>query len=223
MIEYQANGGTASGYLARPEGGTGVGKGVIVIQEWWGLVPHIKDIANRFSRLGYAALAPDLWDGKQTTGRPDESGRMLMALDIENAAKKIAGAVEALRAHGGVTGKVGVVGFCMGGKLALYAATKLNQDVGACVDFYGVHPNVKPDFASLKCPVLGIFGEKDASVPPAAARELESTIKAAGGKIDVQIYPADHAFFNDTRPEVYDAASADDAWHRTTAFFAANL
>src|SRR6266567_1705690 len=165
MIEYGANGGTAHGYLAEPDGG-GNGKGVIVIQEWWGLAPHIQDVADRFARLGYRALAPDLWDGKLTTN-PDEAGRMLMALDVDDAAKKLRGAAAALHAHG-AHGKLGVVGFCMGGQLALYAATAMPDDIGACVNFYGIHPKVKPDYARLKAPVLAMFGAKDASVTPAA-------------------------------------------------------
>src|SRR5688572_8760307 len=110
MIEYQANGAQAQGYLARPDG-DGHGKGVIVIQEWWGLVPHIQDLCERFAREGYLALAPDLWDGKKTRD-PDEAGRLFMALNIDDAAKKLSGAVAALHAHG-ATGKVAAVGFCM--------------------------------------------------------------------------------------------------------------
>jgi carboxymethylenebutenolidase len=217
MIEYTANGGKAAGYLAEAK----TGKGVIVIQEWWGLAPHIKDVADRFAGAGFTALAPDLWDGKLATS-PDEAGRMLMALNIDEAEKKIRGAVAALRAHG-VTGKVGVVGFCMGGQLALYAATKLPDDIGACVNFYGIHPKVQPDYPRLKAPVLGIFGEKDPMVTPDAARQIEASIKKAGGRCEIRLYPAGHAFFNDTRKDVHDPTCAADAWKRTTEFFAANL
>jgi carboxymethylenebutenolidase len=218
-IEYRANGGKAMGYLAQPEQPNG--KGVIVIQEWWGLVPHIRDVTDRFAGLGYLALAPDLWDGKQTKS-PDEAGRMLMALDIDDASQKLRGAVAALRAHG-VAGKVGVVGFCMGGQLALYAAGALPDDIGACVDFYGIHPRVRPDYAAMTAPVLGIFGANDPSVPPAIGEEIARTIRAAGGKCTTHVFPAQHAFFNDTRPEVYDADSSAQAWRLTTEFFKENL
>lgn len=220
MIEYVIDGKKASGYLASPA--TPTGKGVIVLQEWWGLVPHIQDVADRFAAAGYAALAPDLWDGKKATN-PDEASRLFMALEIDKAEKQIRGAIAALRERAGVKGQVGVVGFCLGGQLALYTACASPDDVGAAVDFYGVHPNVKPDFARLKAPVLGIFGERDPYVTPAAVRELEAQIKKAGGSIEVFSYPADHAFFNDTRREVYDAKAAADAWDRTLAFFGRHL
>src|SRR5215470_10503165 len=116
LIEFQANGSKAQGYLAKPDG-AGNGKGVIVVQEWWGLVPHIEDIADRFAAEGYVALAPDLWDGTRAQS-PDEAGRLLMALNISDAAQKLAGAAAALSANG-AHGKVGVIGFCMGGQLAL--------------------------------------------------------------------------------------------------------
>jgi carboxymethylenebutenolidase len=221
MIEYVANGGKAHGYLARPDDGKGNGKGIIVLQEWWGLVPHIQDIADRFAKLGYTALAPDLWDGKKTTS-PDEAGRLLMALDVDDATKKLRGAVAALHANG-ASGKLGVVGFCMGGQLALYAATTTPDDIGACVNFYGIHPRVKPDYARLKAPVLSIFGAQDASVPPAKGEEIAAAIRAAGGRCEVHVFDSGHAFFNDTRPQVYNADHSKKAWALTTDFFAANL
>jgi carboxymethylenebutenolidase len=220
IIEYQANGGKARGYLARPEG-KGNGKGVIVIQEWWGLMPHIQDVAERFAKEGYLALAPDLWDGKKTTS-PDEAGRMLMALNIDDAHQKLAGAVAALHANG-AQGKLGVVGFCMGGQLALYTACALPKEIGACADFYGIHPKVKPDYAALEAPVLLIFGEKDPTVTPANGKEMAKAIAAAGKKVEVEVYPAAHAFFNNDRPEVYDEAAARSAWKKTLDLFTANL
>src|SRR5919198_1571582 len=139
MIEFPANGGTCSGYLALPKGEGGNRRGVVVIQEWWGLVPHIKDVVDRFAAEGYAALAPDLWHGEQTTN-PDEAGRLMMALNVDRAERDLRGAVEALKVEAGLSGQVGVVGFCMGGQLALLAATTSGNQVGAVVDFYGLHP-----------------------------------------------------------------------------------
>lgn len=221
MIEFESNGGTAQGYLATPEGGGG--PGVVVIQEWWGLVPHIKDVADRFAREGFVALAPDIYRGRSTTS-PDEAGKLMMALDIEQAEKDLRGAVEYLLRHEAVEGRsVGTVGFCMGGVLSLYAASK-NERVGACVVFYGIHPKVKPDLERLRAPVLGIYAERDESVPPEAVRELESKLEALGKRAEMHIYPGtDHAFFNDTRPEVYDAEAAADAWRRTLEFFHQHL
>lgn len=209
------------GYLAVPGQPNGVG--VIVLQEWWGLVPHIKSIADRFANAGFTALAPDLYHGATTTS-PDEAGRKLMALNIGQAAKDLQVSVEVLLNHPTVTHrKLAAVGFCMGGQLALLAATVSDQ-IGATVDFYGIHPNIKPDFSKLAGPVLGIFGEQDESVPPAAVQQLEAAIRQAGGAIETHTYPnASHAFFNDTRPEVYNAEAATDAWNRTLRFLQQSL
>lgn len=220
MVEFPSNGETASGYLAVPER---KGPGIIVIQEWWGLVPHIKDVCDRFAAAGYVALAPDLYHGK-TTSSPDEAGKLMMALRIDQAERDLRGAINFLLNHQSTEGdKVGTIGFCMGGALSLYAATK-NPQVGACVVFYGIHPNVKPDLANLQAPVLGIFAERDSFVPPQAARELERQLKELGKSVEVHIYPdTDHAFFNDQRPEVYNKAAAEDAWNRVLKFFSENL
>jgi carboxymethylenebutenolidase len=221
MIEFQSNGGTARGYLATPEGGRG--PGVVVIQEWWGLVPHIKDVADRFAAEGFVALAPDLYHG-DVARSPDEAGKLMMALNIEQTEKDLRGAVRHLLSHEATEGgSVGTVGFCMGGVLSLYAASK-NEQVGACVVFYGIHSKVKPDFENLRAPVLGLYAEKDQSVPPEAVRALEEKMAEHGKSIETHTYPGtDHAFFNDTRPEVYDAGAAADAWRRTIAFLRKHL
>ncbi len=221
MVNFSSNGGTGSGYLAIPDKGTG--PGVLVIQEWWGLVDHIKDVCDRFANEGYVALAPDLYHGK-TTRSPDEAGKLMMAMQIDEAEKDLRGAIKFLINHEASTAdKVGTVGFCMGGALSLYAATK-NPQVGACVVFYGGHPNVKPDLANLQAPMLGIYAERDGSVTPESVRELERQLKALGKSVEVNIYPGvDHAFFNDQRADVYNAKAAADAWRRTIEFFAKHL
>ena len=220
MVTFQSNGGSASGYLSLPQ--SGKGPGVIVIQEWWGLLPHIKDVADRFAAEGYVALAPDLYHGESTKS-PDEAGKLMMALRIDEAEKDLRGAVNYLLNHEATTGdKVGTVGFCMGGALSLYAASK-NPQVAACVVFYGIHPNVKPDLANLKAPVLGIYAELDGYVTPAVVHELEAKLKEHGKSAEMHIYPGlDHGFFNDTR-EVYDEAGAKDAWRRVLDFFGKHL
>lgn len=221
-IEVRANGEMMSGYLAEPPAGKANGRGLVVIQEWWGLVPHIIDVADRLAAEGYLVLAPDLWRGERTTS-PDEAARLFMALNVPRAEKDLRGAIAAL-AERGARGKVGVIGFCMGGQLALYAATTSPERVGAAVDFYGIHPNVHPDFTKIACPVLGLFGEEDASVSPEAVHKLAGVIRAAGGTITTAIYPgAGHAFFNDARPEAYNPAAAADAWNKTLAFLRDNL
>jgi carboxymethylenebutenolidase len=186
-------------------------------------VDHIKDLCDRFAGEGFVALAPDLYHGKSTKS-PDEAGKLMMALRIDEAERDLSAAAQYLANHDSTSGeKIGVVGFCMGGALALYTATK-NSKIGACVVFYGGHPNVKPDLANLHAPVLGLYGENDRSVTPAVVRDLEQRLKTLGKQIEVKIYPgADHAFFNDTRPQVYNAEAAADAWQRTVDFLRKNL
>ena len=201
MVSFQANGGTSSGYLAVTTSGKGLG--IIVMQEWWGLVNHIKDVCDRFATAGFTALAPDLYNGK-TTKSLDEAGKMMMALNIGEAEKTIKGAIQYLLQQPTVSSeKVGSVGFCMGGQLALFAAT-LNPKIGTTVDFYGIHPHVKPDYSRLAGPVLGLFAEKDDLATPDAIAKLKKDIAAAGKSIETHVYPGTtHAFFNDTRPQVH--------------------
>jgi len=221
MIEFQANGRTATGYLARPTSGRG--HGILVIQEYWGLVDHIKDVADRFAAEGFFALAPDLYHGEKAKS-PDAAGKLMMALNIAETAKELRGAADALIGVGGVAPKqVGIVGFCMGGQLALYGACEFPERIVAAVDFYGVHPNVALRVERLGGPVLAHFGLEDSTTPEEQARALVRRIEEAGKHIEVYFYNAGHAFFNDTRPQVYSGADAHDAWKRTIEFFNRSL
>jgi carboxymethylenebutenolidase len=216
MVTFPANGRTADGYLAKPPSGRG--PGVIVLQEWWGLVDHIKDLTDRFAREGFVALAPDLYHGERTKS-PDQAGKLLMALNIAETAKDLRGAAKYLHDRAEVRPKkVAAVGFCMGGQLALFGASAHPDVINATVDFYGSHPKVDPDVAKLSGPVLAHFGRRDKSVPEAAANALIDRIKAAGKSVEAHFYDADHAFFNDQRPEVYNRESAQLAWSRTLDF-----
>jgi carboxymethylenebutenolidase len=219
-INFKANGASTSGYLARP---ARPGPGIIVIQEWWGLVPHIEHVADRFAGEGFFALAPDLYHG-QTTKSPDEAGKLMMSLRVDEAARDLSAAIDHLAGLPGVTGpKVGTIGFCMGGALSLFAASK-NPEVGACVVFYGGHPNIKPDLPSLRAPVLGIYAGKDSFVNPQVVAELDRQLTELGKPHTFHTYPeAAHAFFNEERPEVYDPAAAKDAWAKTLAFLRREL
>jgi carboxymethylenebutenolidase len=218
-VSFAADGGTTDGYLAQPAKGD-AGKGVIVIQEYWGLNDHIKDVVDRFAAAGFTALAPDLYHGTVTKS-PDEAGKLLMALNIAQAEKDLRGAVAYLR---GRTGKpVGVVGFCMGGALSLFAACKNGDDTGACVIYYGGHPRVEFDFDRLTAPVLGHWAEHD-DFANANAAKIEAALKQRGKRYEGHRYPGTrHAFFNDRRPDVYDEAAAKQSWDRTVAFFDAHL
>ena len=219
MVEFPSNGRTTQGYLATPA--QGKGPGVLVLQEWWGLVGHIKNVCDRFAAAGFSALAPDLYHG-QVADEPDAAGKLFMALNIGQAEKDLAGAARYLSGQSS-TAKIGAVGFCMGGQLALFAGC-LEPNIGAVVDFYGIHPNVKPDYSRLAGPVLGLFAEKDTFVTPQVARDVEAAVKKAGKQIEIHIYPGvDHAFFNDERADVYSKPAAEDAWKRTLAHFRGQL
>ena len=221
MLEFPANGHTTTGYLAAPASAKGTG--VLVIQEWWGLVDHIKDVCDRLAQEGFVALAPDLYHGTVTRS-PDEAGKLFMALNIARAGSDLRGAAAALQSRPEVTSqRVGVLGFCMGGQLALYAAAEYPDRIGAAVDFYGVHPQVRIDPAKLRIPVLAHFAKRDNSVKEATARALVEKIAAAGGSIEAHYYDCDHAFFNDSRPTVYDKRNANEAWTRTLKFLHQHL
>ena len=222
MVEFKSNGGACEGYLAISN--TGSGPGVIVLQEWWGLVDHIKEVCDRFAAEGFNALAPDLYHGDMTQS-PDDAGKLMMALNIAETEKDMRGAIEYLLGRDECTSaKAGTVGFCMGGQLSLYAACASPDKVGACVMYYGVHPDVHPKIDALQAPFIGFFAEKDSFVTPEVANELDASLKAAGKQSEIHVYSgADHAFFNDTRAEVYDADAANDTWDKTLALYRANL
>ena len=220
-VEFASNGGVTRGHLAVPESGSGTG--VIVLQEWWGLVDHIKAIADRFAAEGFVALAPDLYHG-ESADHPDEAGRLMMALNIAQAEKDLRASVDYLLSRAETSSeRVGTVGFCMGGQLSLFAACE-NSKVGACVDYYGIHPSVEPDLEKLEAAVLGFFGELDEFVTPERARKLEADLQAFGKEAEIRIYDgADHAFFNDTRPDVHHPEHATDSWRRMLAFYRQRL
>ena len=180
-IEFASNGGTAEGYLAVPEGGDGTP--LVVIQEWWGLVPHITDVCDRFAAAGFVALAPDLYHGETTT-EPDEAGKLMMALNMAQAAKDVGGAVDEVAARAG-RDQVGITGFCMGGGLALVAATQRPDKIKACVPWYGLIPwdDAQPDWDRLEASVLGHYAEDDGFFTPDAARELEADLRRRGKEI----------------------------------------
>lgn len=220
QVTFASNGDTADGYLALPPGGSG--PGLIVIQEWWGLVPHITDLADRFAREGFVALAPDLYHGI-TTSEPDEAGKLLMGLAIDRAAKDIAGAARYLTSRDETTGEhIGAVGFCMGGSLALWSAT-LAPEIVAAVGFYPAIPweKMSPEWPSYEGKAAMIHAAEGDGGPDAPGiQQAVKAIENAGGDVTVHGYPGtQHAFFNDTRPEVYDADAAAGAWQRTLALF----
>ncbi len=213
VVSFSSEAGPASGHLTRP----GTEKpGVIVIQEWWGLVPHVKDVCGRFATQGFVALAPDLYHGKQTLDAK-EAQHLMEGLDWARAAKDMAGAVKHLREKEGCT-KVGVVGFCMGGALAMIAAATAGVDAYAA--YYGFPPAGAAPVDRITAPGIIFFGEKEEYFSVPDAKKFAEEQRAKGREAEVVVYPgAGHAFFNDTRPEVYHSVAANDAWKRTLALF----
>lgn len=221
LVKFSANSDSTAGYLSRPEDRKG--PGLLVIQEWWGLVDHIRDVCDRFAAAGFVALAPDLYHGESTSS-PDQAQKLYMALNIDHAGRALRGAADFLHHHPAVSpGKVGVVGFCMGGQLALYAAQEHGDRIACAVDFYGIHPSVPIEPKRIGAPVLGHFGERDQSVPVDRVKALAAEVQAAGGSFEVHFYDAGHAFFNDTRPTVFAPDAAQLAWQRTLDFLHAHL
>ncbi|MFC5923555.1 dienelactone hydrolase family protein [Micromonospora vulcania] len=224
MVSYRSNGGTSEGYLAIPASGT-ASPAVIVIQEWWGLVPHIRSVADRFAEAGFVALAPDFYHGA-TTSEPDEAQRLQMAMRMDEAAKDIAGAADYLAARPEVTGKVGAVGFCAGGSLALWSAT-ISERIVASVGFYPVLPweAMRPEWADYagKSAVIHC-SEEDGTSAGEGVQTARRAIEEAGGTCHLYDYPGtSHAFFNDDRPEAFDQRAAASAWARTLELFRAKL
>lgn len=225
-IEFASDGGHAHGYLAVPSGGATGTIAVLVIQEWWGLVEQIMRTCDRFAEAGFTALAPDLYDGTAVPlTEPDEAAKHMMALEMGAAARHLSGAVDELTSRTGAS-SVGVVGFCMGGGLALVLATQRPDAVAAVVPAYGVipWPDAQPDYGAMTAVVEGHVAELDASFTPAAADALVAELTALGKSASFHAYPGvDHAFFNEDRPEVYDPAAAALLWDRTVSFLRARL
>jgi len=218
-ISFQSNGDTCVGYLALPQSGSG--PAVIVIQEWWGLVGHITDVADRFAAAGFVALAPDLYHGV-IAKEPDHAMKMLMGLAMDKAAMDIDGAAAFLTQQSYVVGKtVGAIGFCMGGSLALWSAT-LSSKITAAVAFYPGMPwarmapaweNYSGKSAMIHC------SESDGTSLAPGIQEAVTSIEASQGSVKVFDYPGTkHAFFNNDRESVYDSKSAELAWKRTLNF-----
>ena len=221
-VSLATNGGQADGFLARPAGG-GPFPGVIVVQEWWGINDNIKDIARRFAREGFAALAPDLYHG-QVAKEPGEAQKLMMRMQMEDASREVSKAVDYLASQAFTAGRgIGAVGFCMGGGLALLAACD-NPKIQAVGTFYGVNPSPVDKIANLRGPVFAAYAENDAFANQSMREALEGAMQQHAKQLETKVYPGtEHAFFNDTRPEVYNKSAADDAWQRVLKLFKDNL
>lgn len=205
---------TLMGYWTH-QGGNAPRPAVIVIQEWWGLNDHIKEVADRFAAEGYVALAPDLYHGVVTT-EPDEARKQAMELGMRDAVGEIQQAINFLKEQAFVNGRFGIVGFCMGGGLVLQTAAS-SPDIAAAAPFYGT-PLSAEKAASVTAPVLSFLGSRD-GIPASGYEAMHAALSAAGVTNKFQLYEgAQHAFFNDTRPS-YDEAAATDAWQQLLSWF----
>ena len=223
-IKFSADGMSGAGYIALPESGTG--PTVIVIQEWWGLVGHITDIVDRFAAAGFVALAPDLYHG-QAASEPDQAKKLMMELELDRAGEEIVTAAKYLTSMKNTSSeRVGVVGFCMGGSLAIWSGT-LSDQITATVGFYpGAswerHAPMWSRYSGKESIIHCAEGDGTSSAP--GIQEALREINGAGGKAVAYDYAStQHAFFNDDRPEVFNDAAAKLAWARTINFFAQQL
>jgi carboxymethylenebutenolidase len=215
MVTFPNDSHEVSGYLARPAE-EGTFPGVIVIQEWWGLVPHIKDVAERFAAEGFVAIAPDLYHGQATT-EPDRAMQLARSLAWDSALHDLKATAKHFSRLENFSGKVGCVGFCMGGGLSYRFAANSN-DLNAAVIFYGSSPNQLEEAKSVSCPILGLYGETDTRIT-SQAPALVDALKANGTAVESHVYPgAPHGFFNNESP-AYREEAARDAWQKTISFF----
>ncbi len=221
MVTFASNGDTAHGYLARAASGTG--PGVLVVQEWWGLVPQIKKMCDRLAADGFVALAPDLFHGDIAEHTEmDKADQLMSTMPMDRVARDTGGAVDFLRSHSAVRGdKVGVVGFCMGGMLTLLVAAQQGDKIGAAAPYYGApFGDSAPDWSGLTAPVRGHFAGNDDFFPPDAVRELERQLRDMGKDVELEIHAGSgHAFLNEENPiGTYDAGLAAKCWAATVAF-----
>lgn len=206
---------TVEGYLAAPDKALA---GVVVLQEWWGLNAQIRSVADRLSDAGFAALAPDLYRGR-VTGDPDEANHLMEGLDWIGATETdVAAAVDLLGEAGH---KVGVLGFCMGGALAVIAAARI-EACAASVCYYGLPPADQARPSDLRCPFQGHFADDDDWCTPAAVDAFESGLDGSTGPNEIHRYPASHGFFNETIDE-FDPEEAARSWDRAIAFLRTHL
>lgn len=226
MVEFAVNGETARGYRAIPDGGSG--PGVVVLQEWWGLVPQIKRVCDYLAGEGYVALAPDLYHGDIAAhDEMDKANQLMVDLPADRAAHDMMGAVDYLLDDDDTTGdKIGVVGFCMGGMLALRIGALAGEKVAAVAPFYGApldDPTV--DWSNLSARVDGHFAGNDDFFPPDKVRALGEQLRADGHDVTFEIYPdCGHAFANEDNPlGTWNEQAASTAWARTLNLFESTL
>ena len=220
-LQFETANGLTTAFVAEPDNADAQTPTVFLIQEWWGLNEHIKNIASRYAAENFRAVAPDLYRGKLAKD-PAEAAEFMKALAIEDGLDTIRNAVAKVRENYGTNRKLGITGYCMGGTFALRAACELTDEFGAACPFYG---DIPPEdvLAKLRTPVIFFAGIKDKWINPEKVSQLKQIALKHELPVETISYDADHAFFNDTRPEVYDENAAHDAWRRVLGFFNSNL
>jgi carboxymethylenebutenolidase len=218
MVDFPVNGTSAGGYLAVPDGGSG--PGVVVLQEWWGLVPQIRAVCDQLAGEGFVALAPDLYGGEFAEHTEmDKAGELMTTLPPDRAARDMSGAIDHLLGLDATTGAaVGVVGFCMGGMLTLLIAAIEGDRVAAAAPFYGAPlGDGGPDWSGLTAKVEGHFAAVDDFFPPDAVATLGEELRGMGKDVEFHVYEGTgHAFANWENPGgTHDEAAAATAWART--------
>jgi carboxymethylenebutenolidase len=212
-LNLTTSGGATTAYVARPEENSAAG--VILIQEWWGINPHIRDLAGRYAREGYLCVAPDLYRGRVARDA-EEASAMMHALAIEEGLETIHTAISEAKDKYAID-RFAITGYCMGGTFALRSACEF-PDLKAAAPFYGDIPE-EDVLNKLKVPTLFIAGTKDQWINPAKVNGLKDVAAKYNLPVEAVSYDADHAFFNDTRPEVYNPEAAADAWRRVQEHF----
>jgi carboxymethylenebutenolidase len=225
MVSYPSEGVTVTAFVVGPKP-AGRYPAIVIVQEWWGLNEHMKDVARRYAREGYVAVVPDLYSrlGHKVTADPNEAGKLMQALEQADGLKDLNATLTYLRKVEGVdASRIGVTGFCMGGSYALMLPCT-TPDIKAAAPFYGQVPNPDTPLKNLAAPILYIYGEEDGWITKADVQRLREALRKYNKAGEIKTYPgAPHAFFNDTRKDVYRPAAAEDAWKRVLAFFRQHL
>lgn len=209
--------GATTACVARPQ--RGFDAGVILIQEWWGINDHIRDLAGRYAREGYLCVAPDLYRGR-VAANTEEAAALMQALEIDDGLETIRQAMTRAEETYQIK-RFAITGYCMGGTFALRAACEI-PELKAAAPFYGDIPEERV-LAKLRVPTLFIAGKRDAWINQGKVNTLKEIAAKHDLPVEVVSYDADHAFFNDTRPQVYNADAAADAWRRVLELFRRNL
>lgn len=222
-VDLKVNGDNAYAFVAEPDDNA-QHPGIVMIQEWWGIEPHIRDLAQKLAADGFVVAVPDLYHGKIAT-QPDDAMKMIMMIrgNVDKAAKEIIGALETVRAMPNVEPKkLGLIGFCVGGFMTYTVASRY-ADLGAVVPFYGAGYNPTPEeVAKVNAPVLAFYGKRDQSVPLNQIEKIEQMYRAAGKDFTVKIYDAGHAFINPTHGMGNEEAAAE-AWPLAVSFLKGHL